>query len=85
MNVQRKHQKLEMEYEGFRYPNCYISDEEKEYIKNDVYVVKEALEFMFEQKHDSMTIGTCCMKEFKNTYDKWFRTHSRGRICFPHL
>ena len=22
-----KHQKLEMEYEGFRYPNCYISDE----------------------------------------------------------
>ncbi len=66
-----KHQKLEMEYEGFRYPNCYISDEEKEYIKNDVYVVKEALEFMFEQKHDSMTIGTCCMKEFKHTYDKW--------------
>lgn len=65
-----KHQKLEMEYEGFRYPNCYISDEEKEYIKNDVYVVKEALEFMFEQKHDSMTIGTCCMKEFKHTYDK---------------
>lgn len=66
-----KHQKLEMEYEGFRYPNCYISDEEKEYIKNDVYVIKEALEFMFEQKHDSMTIGTCCMKEFKRTYDKW--------------
>lgn len=66
-----KHQKLEMEYEGFRYPNCYISDEEKEYIKNDVYVVKEALEFMFEQKHDSMTIGMCCMKEFKNTYDKY--------------
>lgn len=66
-----KHQKLEMEYEGFRYPNCYISDEEKEYIKNDVYVVKEALEFMFKQKHDSMTIGTCCMKEFKHTYDKW--------------
>lgn len=66
-----KHQKLEMVYEGFRYPNCYISDEEKEYIKNDVFVIKEALEFMFEQKHDSMTIGTCCMKEFKNTYDKW--------------
>jgi hypothetical protein len=75
-----KHQKLEMEYEGFRYPNCYISDEEKEYIKNDVYVVKEALEFMFEQKHDSMTIGTCCMKEFKHTYDK--RTYEE---MFPDL
>lgn len=75
-----KHQKLEMEYEGFRYPDCYISDEEKEYIKNDVYVVKEALEFMFEQKHDSMTIGTCCMKEFKHTYDK--RTYEE---MFPDL
>lgn len=75
-----KHQKLEMEYEGFRYPNCYISEEEKEYIKNDVYVVKEALEFMFEQKHDSMTIGTCCMKEFRHTYDK--RTYEE---MFPDL
>lgn len=42
-----KHQKLEMEYKGFRYPNCPISAEELEYIKNDVLVLKEALEIMF--------------------------------------
>lgn len=65
-----KHQKLDMEYEGYRYPNCYISPEEKEYIKNDVYVVKEALEFMFSEGHSKLTIGSCCMKEFKDTYAK---------------
>ena len=39
-----KHQKLDMEYEGFRYSGCTITDKEREYIANDVLVVKEALE-----------------------------------------
>ena len=60
-----KHKKLTMEYEGERYANCYISPEEKEYIKNDVLVVKEALEIMFDEGHKSLTIGSCCLKEFK--------------------
>ena len=42
-----KHQKLEMEYDGFRYAGCEITDSEKEYIANDVLVLKEALEIMF--------------------------------------
>lgn len=42
-----KHRKLDMEYEGFRYAGCTITKAEEEYIKNDVLVVKEALEFMF--------------------------------------
>lgn len=65
-----KHQKLDMEYEGFRYSGCEITDTEKEYIANDVLVVKEALEIMHEQGHDSLTIGSCCLKEFKDTLDK---------------
>lgn len=60
-----KHQKLEMEYEGYRYAGCEITPEEKRYIANDVLVVKEALEIMFEQGHNSLTIGACCLKEFK--------------------
>lgn len=60
-----KHQKLEMEYEGKRYAGCTITDEEAEYIKNDVLVVKEALEATFEKGNDGMTIGSCCMKEYK--------------------
>ena len=63
-----KHHKLEMEYKGFRYAGCEITDEEKEYIANDVLVVKEALEIMFNDGHNSLTIvGSCCLEEFKRT------------------
>ena len=65
-----KHQKLEMEYEGERYSGCYISPEEKEYIRNDVLVLKEALEIMEEQHHTKLTIGSCCLSEFKSFYGK---------------
>ena len=64
-----KHKKLSMEYKGYRYAGCYISPEEKEYIANDVLVVKEALEFMFGEGHNKMTIGACCLAEFKKEFE----------------
>ena len=64
------HKKLDMEYTGFRYAGCNITPEEEEYIKNDVLVVKEALEIMFKQGHDKLTIGSCCMKEFKTNFSR---------------
>lgn len=60
-----KHQKLDMEYKGYRYAGCEITDAEKEYIANDVLVVKEALEIMYQEGHTSLTIGSCCMEEYK--------------------
>lgn len=60
-----KHQKLEMEYNGFRYAGCPISDDEKEYIANDVLVLKEALEIIFSEGHNKLTIGSCCLAEYK--------------------
>ena len=60
-----KHQKLTMEYVGKRYAGCYISPEEQEYIKNDVLVVKEALEQMFKEGHDRITIASCAITEYK--------------------
>ena len=60
-----KHKKLDMEYKGFRYAGCEITDEEKSYIANDVLVIKEALEIMFSQGHNKLTIGSCCLYEFK--------------------
>ena len=60
-----KHKKLDMEYTGFRYAGCEITEEEKQYIANDVLVVKEALEIMFTQGHDKLTIGSCCLAEYK--------------------
>ena len=63
-----KHKKLEMEYQGFRYAGCNITDEEKEYISNDILVVKEALEIMFNEGHKKLTIGSCCLSEYKKIY-----------------
>lgn len=60
-----KHKKLEMEYKGYRYAGCEITDDEKFYIANDVLVVKEALEIMFSEGHKELTIGSCCLKEYK--------------------
>ena len=60
-----KHKKLDMEYTGFRYAGCEITESEKEYIANDVLVVKEALEIMFTEGHNKLTIGSCCLEEYK--------------------
>ena len=60
-----KHKKLDMEYAGFRYAGCSITDSEKKYIANDVLVVKEALEIMQSEGHLKLTIGACCLSEFK--------------------
>lgn len=68
-SFQTKHKKLEMEYSGFRYAGCTITDEEKKYISNDVLVVKEALEIMFDEGHKKLTIGTCCLEEFKSAFE----------------
>lgn len=65
-----KHSKLEMEYTGDRHANCPITEDEKAYIKNDVYVLKEALEIMFQDGHDKLTIGACALHEFKSRFDR---------------
>ena len=66
-----KHQKLEMEYKGKRYAGCEITDSEKEYIANDVLVVKEALEVLFEEGHNKLTIGACCLSEYKHMIGRY--------------
>ena len=63
------HKKLEMDYTGYRYAGCEITDKEAKYIGNDVLVVKEALEIMYAEGHTKLTIGACCLSEFKKTYD----------------
>lgn len=65
-----KHKKLTMEYEGFRYPGCEITPEEQHYIKNDVLVLKEALEIAFNEGHTKLTIGSCCLAEFRSIIGK---------------
>lgn len=75
-----KHKKLDMEYEGYRYAGCEITEKEKQYIANDVLVVKEALEIMFREGHSKLTIGSCCLAEFKAT-----KHHEEYERLFPDL
>ena len=85
-SFETKHRKLEMEYTGYRYAGCEITDEEKEYLANDLLVVKEALEVMFKEGHNKMTIGACCLAEFKkcfpygNVYDHMFPDLSKIKL-----
>ncbi len=64
------HKKLDMNYEGFRYAGCEITEEERKYIANDVLVVKEALEIMYNEGYKRLTIGSCCLEEYKSGYTK---------------
>lgn len=83
-----QHKKLEMEYTGYRYAGCEITDSEKEYIKNDIYVLKEALEIMYSEGHTKITIGACCLSEYYNTITKieklsWFGDINLTEFSIP--
>lgn len=82
-NFGTKHKKLDMEYTGFRYAGCEITDSEKEYIANDVLVVKEALEIMFNEGHDKLTIGSCCLEEYKEICKKSLKIQLEYKEMFP--
>lgn len=84
-NFQTKHKKLEMEYTGFRYAGCNITDEEKKYIANDVLVVKEALEMMFNEGHNKLTIGSCCLEEYKVICKKSVKNVLAYEEMFPDM
>lgn len=79
------HQKLEMEYDGIRAAGNEISEEEKEYIKNDVLVVKEALEIMFAQDHTDLTIGNCCLREYRRIIQNWSMDRLGWDLFYPNL
>lgn len=73
------HKKLAIKYEGER-AGGIITDEEREYIKNDVLVVKEALEIMYAEGHCRLTIGSCCLADFRSGFD-----YQDYQIFFPDL
>lgn len=80
-----KHKKLDMEYTGFRYAGCEITKEEQEYIANDVLVVKEALEIMFKQGYNKLTIGSCCLEEYKKICRSSLEIQLDYAEMFPNL
>lgn len=69
-DMKTKHQKLTMDYKGHIFPYEEIKPEEMKYIRNDGLVLKEALEMMLGEGHTQLTIGACCLSEFKHQYHK---------------
>lgn len=69
-----KRKKLSIDYKGHKHKGELITTEEREYIANDVLVVKEALEkfitIMDYRKKPPLTIGQACMREFKKQFTK---------------
>lgn len=65
-----KYRKEDMEYKGVRYAGCEITQEEQSYIRNDVLIPKEAIEYMRNEGHSRLTIGSCCLAEYKQLIGK---------------
>ena len=60
-------------------PNSPLTDEEQEYIKHDVIIVAKAINYMYSQGLDKMTIGSCALDEYKKligkkTFARWYPT-----------
>ena len=60
-------------------PNSPLSEEEKDYIIHDVVIVAKAINYMYSQGLNKMTIGSCALDEYKSiigkgTFKRWYPT-----------
>ena len=58
--------KLKIDYNLPRERGHILTKEEEDYIKNDVLIVARALDIMFKENLDKMTIGSNALKDFKD-------------------
>ena len=62
--------KLNMDYNKPRKKGHFLTLEEKEYIKHDVEIVALALDIIFSDKLEKMTIGSNALNDFKHLLSK---------------
>ena len=60
-------------------PNSPLSEEEKDYITHDVVIVAKAINYMYSQGLNKMTIGSCALDGYKSiigkgTFNRWYPT-----------
>ena len=72
--------KLELDYDTPRERGYILKDYEKEYITNDVKIVALALDVLFKENLENMTIGSNALKDFKTIHS--IRKYQR---MFPEL
>lgn len=69
--------KLKIDYKANRPIGHILTQEEVDYIRNDVEIMARALKFMFDEGLDKMTIGSCALNFYKKNckyFNKYFPT-----------
>lgn len=67
--------KLELDYTKYREVGHVLTDEEIDYIRNDVEIMARALDFMFKERLTKMTIGSDALSYYKDmnkNFNKYF-------------
>lgn len=69
--------KLDLEYKATREKYHKLTEEEIEYLRNDVEIMARALKVLFDQGIDKMTLGSSALAEYKSivgrkNFLKWF-------------
>ena len=63
--------KLEIDYKEFREVGHELTEQEVDYIRNDVEIMSRALKIMFDLGLTKMTIGSCALHYYKETIKKF--------------
>lgn len=66
--------KLKIDYKAFREVGHILTDEEVDYIRNDVEIMARALKFLFDEGLNKMTIGACALDFYKKK-NKYFNKY----------
>lgn len=72
--------RMELGYKGYRELGHKLTDTELCYLRNDCEIMARALNFMFDQGMDKMTIGSDALHEYKKVIGE-----KQFSICFPEL
>lgn len=75
--------KLKMDYSLIRKENHKLTEEEREYIKHDIIILRKAIEITEEYGMQKMTIGSNALCEFKNIINS--KDGLNFRMLFPKL
>lgn len=72
--------KLNLDYNYMRLPNHRLTDEEVNYLRNDVEIVGKSLERTFEMGMTKLTTGACALNNYKEILSNKY-----GKNAFNHL
>lgn len=69
--------KLKIDYDKYREPGHKLTQQEIDYLKNDVAIIAKALLHLFERKLNKMTQGSNALADYKKVigkkhFEKWF-------------